>query len=138
MDPMNRKRSAVLIVGDLLLRALVLFGLIGLPLFLTEWLGWWSAEGWVRTTLTIWFFVFGMGLFLITGCVSAGALIISLVLVDLWFSLSLACLGLRSAMEHFRGLCSTVGDLLIALGKPLKSVDISFPLDDYESRKSVD
>lgn len=135
---MNSKPSGMLIVGDLLLRIFVLFGLVGAPLFVTEWLGWWSAEGWVRTGLFVWLFTFGMGLFLIGVCVAIGALIIPLVLLDLWLSLSLACLGLRSAMEHFRGSCSGVGDLLIALGKPLKSADISFPLDDHQSRKSID
>lgn len=134
---MKRRASATLLVRDLLLRAFLLFGLIGLPLVFTEWLGWWSAEGWIRTGLFVWLFIFGIGLFLITVCVAIGALAILFLLVDLWVSLLLASLGLRPAMQHFRDTCSRVGDLLIALGQPLKSLDLSFPVDDYRSPDST-
>lgn len=126
---MSRKAGAVLVVGDLLLRGFLVLGLIGLPLFFTEWLDWWSANGWLRTLLFAWLFIFGMGLFLVAVCVAIALVLVPFLLVDLWVSLLLACLGLRSAMQHFHHTCSLVGDLLIALGRPLKSFELSFPLD---------
>jgi hypothetical protein len=135
---MNSRPKATLLAGDLFLRALLLFGLVGLPLFLTEWLGWWSAEGWIPTGLLVWLVSFAMGFFLVAVYAAIGALLIACLLVDLWLSLLLGCLGLRPAMQHFRDTCSRVGDLLIALGQPLKSVDLSFPLDDYKPREGLD
>lgn len=132
---MNSGPSAILRFGDFSLRVFILLGLIGLPLLLAEWLGWWSAEGWIRTGLSIWLFIFGIGLFLVAACVAVGTLLIVLLVVNLWFSLLLGCLGFRPAMQNFHDTCSKAGNLLIALGQPLKSLKLSFPLDDHEPRE---
>lgn len=133
---MESKPSPLLILGDVLLRAFLLFGLIGIPLFFTEYFGWWNAEGWVATVLFVWLFIYGIGLFLLAFMMMIAAIIIPAVIVDLWFSLSLACLGSRSAMKHYRETCSRVRVILVGIIEPIKN--ISFPIENYDDQGNDD
>jgi hypothetical protein len=130
MRTKSNKPSVVLVVVDLLLRCFLLFGLLGLPLFIADWLDWWEPESWMRTALVVWLFIFGMGLLVIAMVVFVAAILIPMIIIDFWVSLVLGCLGVRPAMTHLRESCSNVGNLIIAIGNSIKSWEISFPLDD--------
>jgi hypothetical protein len=69
-----------------------------------------------------------MGLLLLAVCAFLGALVTLAAVLDLWSSLALGCLGVRPALRHFHQTCSSLGDLVIALGTHLKDFRLSFPL----------
>lgn len=130
MSKQSNSPSVGLVLVDLLLRCFLLFGLLGLPLFIAEWRGWWMPPTWLQIPLAIWLFLFGM-LFIVVGfAIVIGVGITAFFILDSWFSLILGCLGVHTAIAHHRETCSTVGDLIVSLGNSLKSFEISFPLDD--------
>jgi hypothetical protein len=133
MSTEPKKPSVALVSIDLLFRCFLLYGLIGLPLFIADWIDWWTPDSLMRTALVVWLFIFGMFLLLIAMVVFVVAIIIPLILIDFWFSLVLGCLGVRSAMAHFRESRTNVGNLIIAAGNALKTWDISFPI--YERKR---
>lgn len=121
----KRTRTTFAIFG-LLARGFLLYSLLGLPLVIAAQLDWWTPESWMRIPLGIWFIFFGV--FVLMAVLIAAAIVFALcyILIDFWFSLVLGCLGVNSALTHFRKVCVGLGDFIILTGTSIKTWDISF------------
>lgn len=130
---MNRSR-ALIVIADLLLRGFVLFGFLGLPVAANSLLGFWTPPSWmanpIATLLAVWLFTYGMGFLVIAAVCVMTAVVCAFVLADMFCSLLIGTLGFRPAITHFHETCETVGNLFTSVGSSLKSLDVSFPLDD--------
>lgn len=115
-----------LILLGLFVRVFLLFGLVGLPVAIGELLDWWSVAPPYSGMMGIWLLMFGMGLVLMATISLYTLFGLVVLVVGIYVSLILACFGLRPAAKYFYEQCAALGEVFIALGRSMTSMESSF------------